>query len=158
MSTASRPLLLALAASLALAGCTTYIVPFVPQFLVIEGIQATIAAAERLRQRCAGQGRLLGVLPTMVDYRTKLTRQVLGETRSVFGNDVFAVEIRTNVRLAEAPAAGVTILDYDSSSSGAGSYRLAAEELLLRLERLRRDHPLGDHTGHDPAPSHGEAH
>jgi chromosome partitioning protein len=126
----------------ALAACTSYIVPVVPHFLAIEGIQATISAAERLRQRCAGRGRLLGILPTMVDYRTKLTRESLGEIRSTFGSDVFAVEIRTNVRLAEAPAAGQTILEYDGSSSGAGSYRLAAEELLLRLASLRRRFPL----------------
>lgn len=131
----------------ALAACTSYIVPVVPHFLAIEGTQATISAAERLRQRCAGRGRLLGILPTMVDYRTKLTRESLGEIRSTFGSDVFAVEIRTNVRLAEAPAAGQTILEYDGSSSGAGSYRLAAEELLLRLESLRRRFPLEEtHT------------
>ncbi len=131
----------------ALAACTSFIVPVVPHFLVVEGVQTTIGAAERLRQRCAGRGRLLGILPTMVDYRTKLTRASLAEIRSTFGSDVFAVEIRTNVRLAEAPAAGQTILEYDGNSSGAGSYRLAAEELLLRLESLRRRFPLEEtHT------------
>lgn len=128
----------------ALAACTCYVVPVVPHYLAIDGVQATVSAADRLRQRCHGRGRLVGILPTMVDYRTKLTRESLREIRSVFGADVFAVEIRTNVKLAEAPAAGVTILEYDKGSSGAGSYRLAAEELLLRLEVQRREHPLDE--------------
>lgn len=126
----------------ALAACTSYLVPVVPHYLALEGVRATVSAADRLRQRSQGSGRLLGILPTMVDYRTKLTRATLTEIRATFGSDVFAVEIRTNVKLAEAPAAGVTILAYDSGSSGAGAYRLAAEELLLRLEDLRRRYPL----------------
>lgn len=119
----------------AVAASSGYVVPAVPHFLAVEGIQSMIDAIDRLRVRCAGRTRLLGVLPTMVDYRTKLTGETLRAMRQALGQAVFGVEIRINVRLAEAPAAGQSILDYDSGSTGAGSYRLAAEELLLRLDR-----------------------
>jgi hypothetical protein len=54
--------------------------------------------------------------------------------REEFGSGVFVVEIRTNIRLAEAPAAGQTIFEFDDSSTGADAYRLLAEEYLVRCQ------------------------
>jgi chromosome partitioning protein len=121
----------------AVAAADGFIVPAVPHFLAVEGIRTLIEEANRLRFRCQTRSAFLGILPTLVDYRVRVTRKTLNELREEFGRQVFAVEIRTNVRLAEAPAEGMTILDYDPKSTGAGSYRLAAEELLLRTHRLR---------------------
>ena len=77
---------------------------------------------------------LLGIVLTMVDYRTKVTRENVARMREEFGSAVFAVEIRTNIRLAEAPAAGKTIFEFDDSSTGADAYRLLAEEFLMRSQ------------------------
>ena len=78
--------------------------------------------------------KLLGIVLTMVDYRAKATRQNVARMREEFGSGVFAVEIRTNIRLAEAPAAGQTIFEFDDSSTGADAYRRLAEEYLLRCQ------------------------
>ncbi|MCH9651298.1 MAG: ParA family protein [Deltaproteobacteria bacterium] len=120
----------------AVAACDGYIIPTVPHFLAVEGIRSLVQSVDRLRFRCQQGGQLLGILPTMVDYRTRLTHETLKEIRQQFGRDVFAIAIRMNVRVAEAPSQGKTIYQYDTTSTGAGAYRLAAEELLLRLDEL----------------------
>lgn len=120
----------------AAAACDGYIVPTVPHFLAVEGIRSLVQSVDRLRFRCQQGGQLLGILPTMVDYRTRLTHETLKEIREQFGRDVFAIAIRMNVRVAEAPSLGQTIFQYAPASTGAGAYRLAAEELLLRLDDL----------------------
>lgn len=124
---------LTLLAAQALVASDGFVVPAVPQFLALEGVANLIAAAERINARNATRCRLLGVLLTMVDYRTRTTRANVEALRQRFAGGVFAIEIRVNTRLAEAPEFGQTIFQYDNDSTGANAYRLAAEELLLRV-------------------------
>lgn len=118
----------------ALVAADYYLVPVVPHYLAIEGIRNLCASADRLLARLGVPTRLLGVILTMVDYRAKTTRENVGKLREEFGNSVFDVEIRTNIRLAEAPAVGKTIFEFDDSSTGADAYRLLADEFLLRVQ------------------------
>ncbi len=117
----------------ALVASDGFIVPVVPQYLAWEGVSNLVAAAQRLTSRVGVKAPLLGLLLTMVDYRLKATRSTVDAIREGFGTEVFAVEIRVNVRLAEAPGAGQTIFDYDPHATGAVAYSLLAEEFLLRL-------------------------
>jgi len=126
----------------AVAACDGYVIPTVPHFLAVEGIRSLIQSIDRLRLRCQAGGRLLGVLPTLVDFRTLLTYKTLQELRDELGGDVFAVSIRTNIRVAEAPGYGKTIFQHDSNATGAAAYRLAAEELLFRLDDLSQSDGL----------------
>jgi len=116
----------------ALVASDGFIVPVVPQFLALAGVGNLLGAAERLGVRVGARTRLVGLLLTMVDYRLKAARQNVEAIRREFGRDVFAVEIRTNVRLAEAPGAGQPIFAYAPEATGARAYALLAEELLLR--------------------------
>ncbi len=109
-----------------------FVVPVAPQYLASEGVANFIASAERLASRVQSPTRLIGLLLTMVDYRVKATREIVDSLRARFGSAVFAVEIRINVRLAEAPGAGQPIFEYDPTATGAKAYLLAAEELMLR--------------------------
>lgn len=118
----------------ALVAADYYIVPVVPHYLAIEGVHNLCSSADRLLARLGVPTRLLGIVLTMVDYRTKTTRQNVARLREEFGNSVFAVEIRINIRLAEAPAVGQTIFEFDDSSTGADAYRLLAEEFLMRTQ------------------------
>ncbi|HEY8020552.1 MAG TPA: ParA family protein [Thermoanaerobaculia bacterium] len=123
----------------ALVAADNYIVPAVPQFLSITGVRNLVAAAERVSWDAAHRIQLLGVLLTMVDYRTKATRVNVDLLRAEYGSLVFAIEIRVNTRLAEAPGCGQTIFQYDPSASGANAYRLLAEEFLLRQSVAGRE-------------------
>lgn len=114
----------------ALVACDGFIVPAVPQFLAVEGIQNLLAAVDRLAYRTQTRPRLLGVLLTMVDYRIKTTAETVSELRGELGEKVFATEIRINTRLAEAPRYGRTVLEYDPHCRGSEAYIRLASELL----------------------------
>ncbi len=118
----------------ALVAADYYIVPVVPHYLAIEGVRNLCNSADRLLARLGVPTKLLGIVLTMVDYRNKTTRENVARMREEFSNSVFAVEIRINIRLAEAPAAGQTIFEFDDSSTGADAYRLLAEEFLMRAQ------------------------
>jgi chromosome partitioning protein len=77
--------------------------------------------------------KLLGVLMTMFDARTRLSQQVLSEVREHFGNLVFDTVIPRTTRLAEAPSFGKPIIHYDKYSAGAAAYEVLTQELLKRL-------------------------
>lgn len=117
----------------ALGAADGFVVPAVPQFLAIEGITHLLDAAERLRYRCQTELRLIGVLITLADYRARTTRSNVEALRRRFGEDVFAVEVRVNIALAEAPEHGMTIFDYDPEATGARAYALVVEEVLMRI-------------------------
>jgi chromosome partitioning protein len=73
-----------------------------------------------------------GILLTMYDDRTNLTRQVAQDLKDFFEDEVFSTVIPRSVRLAEAPSHGKPILLYDVRSKGAESYIKLAKELLAR--------------------------
>jgi chromosome partitioning protein len=123
---------LSLLAINAVVAADHFIVPTVPQFLAVAGVENLIAAAERLAWDAGRRVRALGVLLTMVDYRTRAMRAHVDRIRAEHGALAFAIEIRVNTRLAEAPGEGQTIFQYDPKATGAAAYKLLAEEYLLR--------------------------
>ena len=120
----------------ALVAADNFILPSVPHYLAIEGVSNLCGYVDRIQNRHGEPTQLLGILLTMVDYRTRATRDNVDRLRQEFGSDVFGVEIRTNIRLAEAPSLGQTIFEYDPASTGADAYYLMAEEFLLRTRDL----------------------
>ena len=119
----------------AVVAADTFLVPVVPQFLAVTGVRNLIAAAERTAFDHGARVHPLGLLFTMVDYRIKSTRTTVDELRSEYGSLAFAIEIRVNTRLAEAPGAGQTIFQYDPKAKGATAYQLLAREFILRTKR-----------------------
>jgi chromosome partitioning protein len=85
---------------------------------------------DRIRESLQHNLRLEGILLTMYDDRTNLTRQVENDLRDFFGNEVLRTVIPRSVRLAEAPSHGKPILSYDVRSRGAESYIKLAKEIL----------------------------
>ena len=123
----------------ALVAADNFILPVVPQYLALEGVRNLLPTTRRLYERFGKRTDLLGIVLTIVDYRTKANRTNIDLIRDEFGNSVFAIEIRTNIRLAEAPAEGKTIFEYDPHCSGAKAYRLLAAETLIRASQLGRN-------------------
>jgi chromosome partitioning protein len=122
----------------AIVAAHTFLAPTTPQFLATAGLRNLISAAERMSWDAGGRIQPLGILLTMVDYRTKLTRRQVDQVRADYGALVFAIEIRINTRLAEAPGEGLSIFQHDTHSTGAAAYRLLAEEFLLRIREVGR--------------------
>ncbi len=117
----------------AIVAADHYLVPTTPHFLASEGIENLVRAVHRIGKRNQTTCRLLGVALTMVDYRTRLTNDNVRTLRESFGSDVLGIEIRVNVRLAEAPQLGKSIFEHAPNSTGASAYRLLAEEIDLRV-------------------------
>lgn len=114
----------------AITAADYFLIPAVPQFLAVDGLDHLIATAERVARSAGARSELLGILLTMADYRLRATREVGDLLRRRFGRQVFVVEVRTNVSLAEAPGQGQTIFQYKPRATGAKAYQLLAEEFL----------------------------
>ena len=78
--------------------------------------------------------KLLGVVMTMFDCRTKLSTQVTSDVRAHYGEIVFETVIPRATRLAEAPSFGKPIIHYDKYSTGAAAYEVLTGELLKRVK------------------------
>lgn len=120
-----------------LAASTAYILPVVPHDLVHEALDRFFDGWERIGARLRSRPEMLGILLNMVDKRTQLTDEVVKEIRREYGRQVFRVEIPINVRLAEAPAYGMSIFQYERWSSGARAYRLLGAEVIRRARNAR---------------------
>ena len=110
------------------------IIPVQCEFFALEGIAALIETIDQVRGSHNSDLVIDGVLRTMYDPRTSLTRQVSQQLEQFFGDRVFKTVIPRNVRLAEAPSHGLPVLRYDRLSKGALSYLALASELRKRLK------------------------
>jgi chromosome partitioning protein len=113
-----------------LIAADSILVPIQCEFFALEGISELMDTIQRIRDSFAHPLEIEGILLTMFDDRTNLTRQVAADLRDFFGDQVFKTVIPRSVRLAEAPSHGQTILTYDVRSRGAESYIRLAKEIL----------------------------
>ena len=117
----------------ALAAADRILVPLQCEYYALEGISELVATIRRVQARLNPDLRIEGILLTMYDERTNLSRDVAEEVRRHFRDDVYQVVIPRNIRLAEAPSHGVPILQYDIKSRGAEAYLALAREFLQRV-------------------------
>jgi chromosome partitioning protein len=106
------------------------IVPLQCEYLAMRGLGLLLKTVEGVRARLKRDLEVAGILMTMYNGRTLHAQEVLEEVRKSFGSKVFPMVIKTSVRLKEAPAAGMSILDYAPSHEAARAYRALARELL----------------------------
>ncbi len=114
----------------ALVAADSVLIPIQCEFFALEGLSQLLDTIERIRASFQHDLSIEGVLLTMYDDRTNLTRQVAQDLRNFFGDKVFQTVIPRSVRLAEAPSHGKPILLYDVRSKGAESYIKLAKEIL----------------------------
>ena len=106
------------------------LVPIQCEYLALEGLSSLMATLKRVRAGLFPGLKLRGLILTMFDSRTHLSRDVVQEVRSHFPGQVFRTIIPRSVRLAEAPSHGLPISAYDPSSPAAQAYLALARELL----------------------------
>lgn len=114
----------------ALVAADSLLVPIQCEFFALEGISELMDTVDRVRDSFQHPLQLEGILLTMFDDRTNLTRQVAADLKEFFGDLVLKTVIPRSVRLAEAPSFGKPILSYDPRSKGAESYIKLAKEIL----------------------------
>jgi len=114
----------------ALSAADSVLVPIQCEYLALEGVTELLDTLMRIRHSLNPKLTVEGILPTMYDERTSLSRQVVADLRDFFGDRIFSTVIPRNVRLAEAPSYGKPILLYDPDSRGCHSYLELAKEVI----------------------------
>lgn len=121
----------------ALVAADSVLVPIQCEFFALEGISQLIDTVERIRESFSHNLQIEGILLTMYDDRTNLTKQVADDLKEFFQDQVFKTVIPRSIRLAEAPSYGKPILQYDVRSKGSESYVKLAKELLENEQKSR---------------------
>ncbi len=116
----------------ALTACNALLIPIQCEFYALEGVSKLLETIKMVRTRLNPRLDIYGVLMTMYDSRTSLSKQVVEEVREYFKEKVFETVIPRNVRLSEAPSYGMSIIEYDKTSKGAEAYRQLAKEVISR--------------------------
>ncbi|MCS7025523.1 MAG: ParA family protein [Bryobacteraceae bacterium] len=126
----------------ALVAADAILIPIQCEFFALEGISQLLDTIARVRDSFSHDLPILGVLLTMYDDRTNLTRQVADDLRDFFQKQVFETVIPRSIRLAEAPSHGLPILLYDPRSKAAEAYIRLAKEFLTRERVLLKPQTL----------------
>ncbi len=118
----------------AMVAADSVLIPMQCEYYALEGLSALMATLKNIRETVNPKLQLEGILRTMFDNRSRLTKDVSDQLQEFFGDKVFRTCIPRNIRLAEAPSHGLPVLMYDKSSRGAVAYIALAGEM-IRKER-----------------------
>lgn len=116
----------------ALTASDAVLIPIQTEFYALEGVSQLVSTIEMIKKSVNPKLEVEGVLLSMVDRRTNLAQDVEAEVKKYFGDKVFKTAIPRNVRLAEAPSYGESIITFDRFSKGAQAYISLAKELKNR--------------------------
>jgi len=114
----------------ALVASDQVLIPIQTEYYALEGLSQLLSTVNLIHRTLNPTLSIFGVLLTMYDERTTLSRQVASEVKKYFGEQLFQSVIPRNVRVSEAPSYGQPISVYDPTSKGASSYEQLAEEVL----------------------------
>lgn len=106
------------------------LIPVQAEYYALEGLRDLLHTINLVQNNLKNTLGILGAVITMYDARNSLSAAVLKELQQYFPNKVFSTIIPRNVRLAEAPSFGLTILEYDAASKGAKAYADLAREII----------------------------
>jgi len=114
----------------ALAAADEVMIPIQCEYYALEGLVLLLRTIEKIRVYLNPDLRIGGILLTMHDTRTNISKQVMEEVRKQYPNETFNAVIPRNVRLSEAPSYGQPISQYDPLSRGAQAYQSLAKEVI----------------------------
>jgi chromosome partitioning protein len=117
----------------ALVAANYVLIPIQSSYFAMEGTDDLLETVEKVRSRPNPELNLLGVLVTLYDRRTALSKDVESHIRNVFGAKTFDTIISRSVRLEEAPAHKKSIFTYAPKSSGAVEYQSLSKEVMARV-------------------------
>ena len=120
----------------ALVAANSVLIPMQCEYYALEGLADLLNTVEQIKDTANPKLIIEGVLRTMYDGRSRLSTDVSKHLMDHFGKTVYRTVIPRNVRLAEAPSHGMSVIEYDKSSSGSAAYMVLAGEVLGRQKRL----------------------
>lgn len=114
----------------ALVASDSVLIPIQTEFYALEGVSQLVKTIELIKESLNPNIEIEGVLISMFDGRNNLSLDVVEEVKAYFKNKVFKTVIPRNIRLAEAPSHGLSVIDYEKSSKGAKAYIRLADEII----------------------------
>lgn len=114
----------------ALTAADSVLIPIQAEYYALEGLSDLMNTIHRIQENFNVDLEIEGILMTMYDERTNLSRQVEQEIRGYFKNKVYTAMVPRNVRLSEAPSFGRPIQFYDIKSAGSRAYMALAREIM----------------------------
>ncbi|OGW74820.1 MAG: sporulation initiation inhibitor Soj [Omnitrophica bacterium RBG_13_46_9] len=114
----------------ALTAADSVIIPIQCEYYALEGLSQLMNTVNLIKENLNNRLAIEGVLLTMADFRTNLTKEVIEEVNRFFGDKVYKTIIPRSIKLSEAPGFGKPILLYDKNSIGAFAYQNLAKEVL----------------------------
>jgi chromosome partitioning protein len=115
-----------------LVAAGSLMIPIQSEFYALEGVTKLLDSMKLVKSRLNKNLEIFGVVITMYDSRTTLSKQVAQEVRGYFGDVVFDTVIPRTVKLSEAPSYGETIIEYEPNGRGAQAYYELGEEVMCR--------------------------
>lgn len=122
----------------AFVAADSVLVPIQCEYYALEGLSALLETIEGVRETVNPALEIEGLLRTMYDGRNRLGVEVSAQLLQHFGDQVFRTVVPRNVRLAEAPSHGLSIMQYDKTSRGALAYLALAGEILRQRARAEK--------------------
>lgn len=116
----------------ALVAADKLLIPIQCEFYALEGVTKLLESMKRVKTRLNPKLDIFGVLMTMYDGRTTLSKQVVEEVKNYFGKTVFDTPIPRSVKISEAPSFGMPITEYDPLGKGSIAYMELAKEVINR--------------------------
>ncbi len=114
----------------ALTAADEVIIPLQCEYLALRGMRSLLETIDKVRAKLNPHLEIRGILGTMFNARTLHAQEVMDEIRSIFGDKVFDVVIKSSIRFAEAPVVHQSLLEYDPRHEGAMAYRKLAEVIV----------------------------
>lgn len=118
----------------ALVAADQVLIPIQSSFLCLEGTDDLLETIDKVRKVANPSLQVLGVMITMHDKRTNISKDVVTRIKKVFGNKVFKTIVSKSVKLEESPAYKESIFTFAPNSVGAVQYQKVAEEIIKRAE------------------------
>lgn len=115
----------------ALTASQSVVIPIQCEYYALEGLGQLVKTINLVRDNLNSSLEIEGILMTMADFRTNLTREVINEVKKHFPNKVYEAVIPRNIRLSEAPSFGKPIFLYDSASEGSKKYKELVKEFIV---------------------------
>ena len=122
----------------ALTAADSVIIPIQAEYLAARGAHMVLSTIETIRHRRLNPDLAVeGILLTMADTRTILTKDIIAAVEAQFGYGqyIFPSIVKRSVRFGESAVAGQSILTYDPKNPGAAAYQEVAEEIAQRNQR-----------------------
>ena len=113
-----------------LVSATGVLIPVQCEFYALQGLSELINTIDHIRNSSNNGLKIEGILRTMFDSRNNLSNDVSEQLKEYFPNELYKTKIPRNIRVAEAPSFGKSILEYDGLSKGSLSYYSLAGEII----------------------------